>query len=211
MIKLTATALLLSTSLLIGACASKPIKTELPSDELSRQAELANLGYWQLHARIGLRSKNRSGSATLIWEETPKSRKLRLIGPLGGGVIQLQQDAKGVTITDSTGKVWIDNNAEDLILRVTGWQIPVSGLRWWLLGLVEPGSKAASTFGRSQNLNRVQQDGWNVTLDNYTLYDDYRLPAAIVVESEYDKDHERYLRAKLIIKDWKFDIKEPKL
>ncbi len=195
--------LLLTAILLLGACTVKPIKKELPSDALSRQATLAGLDHWQLHARIGLRSKDRSGSATLIWEENPGQRKLRLIGPLGGGVIQLQQDGNGVTITDSKGKTWQSTDAGELIRRVTGWQIPVSGLRWWLLGLVEPGSKAESTFDASQRLSNVQQGGWNVTLEKYRLFDNYELPATLVVESEFDQDHERYLRAKLIVKDWK--------
>ena len=195
--------LLLIAILFLGACTSKPIKKELPGAVLSRQANLAGLEHWQLHARIGLRSKERSGSATLIWEETPGQRKLRLIGPLGGGVIQLQQDTNGVTITDSKGKVWQAKDAGELIRRVTGWQIPVSGLRWWLLGLAEPGSKAESTLDAFQRLSNVQQDGWNVTLNKYTLFDNYELPTSIVVESEFDQDHERYLRAKLIVKDWK--------
>lgn len=167
---------------------------------------LAGLDHWQLHARIGLRSKNRSGSATLIWEEKPHQRRLRLIGPLGGGLIQLQEDESGVTITDSKGKIWQEKDASELIHRVTGWQIPVSGLRWWLLGLVEPGSKAESTYDSSQHLSKVQQDGWKVTLDKYRLYENFELPSTIVVESEFDQEHERYLRAKLIIKDWKFEI-----
>jgi outer membrane lipoprotein LolB len=195
--------LLLTAMLLLSACTSKPVKPELPIDFQSRQAELANLDRWQLHARIGLRSKDRSGSATLIWEETPDLRKLRLIGPLGGGLIQLQQDVNGVTITDSKGKVSHDKEAGQLIHRVTGWQIPVSGLRWWLLGLVEPGSKATSTFDDYQQLRNIQQDGWSVTLAKYALFGNYQLPTSIVVESAFDRGHERYLRAKLIIKDWK--------
>ena len=83
----------------------------------------------------------------------------------------------------------------------------MSGLRWWLLGLVEPGGIASPTFDASQHLTGVQQDGWNVTLKQYTLFDNYELPTSIVVESELDKEHERYLRAKLIVKDWK--IQDP--
>jgi len=196
--------LLLTAILLLGACTGKPVKKEPPSDVLSRQDFLAGLDQWQLHARIGLRSNDHSGSATLIWEEAPGQRKLRLIGPLGGGVIQLQQDDNGVTITDSKGKVWLAEDAGELIRRVTGWSIPISGLRWWLLGLAEPDSKAVSTFDASQRLSNVQQDGWNVTLDKYRLYGDFELPSSIVVESEFDQGHGRYLRTKLIVKDWKF-------
>jgi outer membrane lipoprotein LolB len=195
--------LLLSTLLLLASCSSKPIKTDLPREVSPRQVSLVNLDHWQLHARIGLRSNDRSGTATLIWEEEPRQRKLRLIGPLGGGLILLQQDENGVTITDGKGKIWQEKDASKLIHRVTGWQIPVSGLRWWLLGLAEPDSKAESTFNASQHLARVQQDGWVVTLDKYRPYGDYELPSNIVVESEFDKQHERYLRAKLIVKDWK--------
>lgn len=180
----------------------------MPVDWQARQAVLAGIDHWQLYARIGLRSKDRSGSATLIWEEKPEQRNLRLLGPLGGGLILLQQDNMGVSIQDSKGKTWHAKNAGELIYRVTGWQIPVSGLRWWLLGMNEPGSQAEFSVDDSQRLISVHQDGWIVTFEKYSLFGDYELPTLIVVETEASLDDERYIRAKLIVKGWDFKTKD---
>lgn len=157
-----------------------------------------------MHARIGLQSKDRSGSASLIWEEAPERRNLRLLGPLGGGLILLKQDENGVTIKDSTGKVRYSPDPVELIYRVTGWQIPVSGLRWWLLGLVEPGSKAKATVDTEHRLATVQQAGWKVSLAKYSRFGEYELPTSIVVETMADREDERYVRVKVIVKDWVF-------
>jgi len=164
---------------------------------------LAEIDQWQLNARIGLRSQDRSGSATLIWDENIEQRRLRLIGPVGGGLILMQQDNTGVSLQDSTGKTWHAADPAELIMRVTGWQIPVSGLRWWLLGMTEPGSTVDYTLDDSQRLATVKQGGWKVTLAKYTLFDNYELPATVTVESLTSKDDDRYIRVKLIVKEWK--------
>lgn len=198
------TILLLIASLLLTACSSKPAKQVSSSASwLSRQARLAEIDQWQLNARIGLRSQDRSGSATLIWDENIEQRRLRLIGPVGGGLILMQQDNTGVSLQDSTGKTWHAADPAELIKRVTGWQIPVSGLRWWLLGMTEPGSTVDYTLDDSQRLATVKQGGWKVTLAKYTLFDNYELPATVTVESLTSKDDDRYIRVKLIVKEWK--------
>ncbi len=200
--KLINAGLLLFTLSLLSGCTSIPAKKETLLDWKSRQVAFAQIDSWIMHARIGMRSRQHSGSATLIWDETQKNRKLRLLGPLGGGVIYLQQDKTGVSLQDSNGKKWHADNANELIYRVTGWQIPVSGLRWWLLGMIEPGSSAEYTLDESQRLVTVQQDGWKVTLDKYRLFGDYELPASIVLETEASQDNDGYIRAKLIVKEW---------
>ncbi|MFW2439842.1 MAG: lipoprotein insertase outer membrane protein LolB [Arenicellales bacterium] len=202
--KLLNTSLLLFTLFLLSACTSKPIKVDTGSDWQSRQAALAEIDNWKMNARIGLRSKDRSGSASLIWVETPEQRNLRLLGPLGGGLVQLQQNAAGVSILDSKGKTWLAQDAGELVYRVTGWQIPVSGMRWWLLGLTEPGSQAESTLDAAHRLKSVRQDGWNVVLDKYTQFGDHELPTSIVIETVAGGDDERYIRVKVIVKDWTF-------
>lgn len=201
--KLINASLLLFTISVLAGCTSIPAKKEALVDWKTRQAAFAQIDSWILHARIGMRSKHHSGSASLIWDETQRNRKLRLLGPLGGGVIYLQQDNTGVSLQDSKGKKWHANDASELIYRVTGWQIPVSGLRWWLLGITEPGSTAEYTLDESQRLLSVTQDGWKVTLDNYRLFGDYELPSSIVVETQASQDKDGYIRAKLIVKDWK--------
>jgi outer membrane lipoprotein LolB len=189
--------------LLLTSCAVKPIQKEARPDWQSRQAALAKIDSWKMHARIGLRGNDNNGSASLIWEESPELRKLRLLGPLGGGLILLKQDETGVTIQDSKGKVRYSPDPVELIYRVTGWTIPVSGLRWWLLGLVEPGSKAETTTDAEHRLATVQQAGWKVLLANYSQFGSHELPTSIVLETVADREDARYVRVKVIVKDWK--------
>ncbi|HEC27783.1 MAG TPA: outer membrane lipoprotein LolB [Gammaproteobacteria bacterium] len=200
--KFTIVLFLSAAVLLLGACASKPVKKETPPDWQSKQSALTKIDRWKMHARIGLRGMGRSGSASLIWIETPEQRNLRLLGPLGGGLVLLQQDSAGVSIEDNKGRVWHGQDAGELIYRVTGWQIPVSGLRWWLLGLTEPGSKAKSTEDAEHRLISVQQAGWKVSLDKYTLFSGHELPASIVIETVASREDERYIQIKVIVKDW---------
>jgi len=197
--------LLLLATVLLSACAGKPVKKEAPPDWQTKQAALAKINSWKMHARIGLRGTDRNGSASLIWLEAPERRSLRLLSPLGGGLVLLQQDATGASIQDSKGRVWHGQDAGELIYRVTGWQIPVSGLRWWLLGLAEPGSKAESTVDADHHLVRVRQAGWKVSLDKYTRFGEHELPTSIVFETVAARKDARYIRVKVIVKNWVID------
>ena len=194
--------LILISVFTLASCAVKPVKEIEPVGWQQRQAALAAIDQWKMRSRIGIRSKQASGSATLIWDEKTSERQLRLIGPLGGGVIHLQQDSTGASIKDSKGKTWQAHNAGNLIYSVTGWRIPVSGLRWWLLGMTEPGSEADYTLDDSMRLQSIKQDGWTVTLNRYAMFGKYELPASILVETDAEKDSEFYARVKLIVKEW---------
>ena len=167
--KLKTVLCLLSSCLLLAACTSKPVKQEAPTSWLSRQAAVAQIDRWQLNARIGLRSEGRSGSASLVWHEQPGQRSLRLLGPVGGGLVLLQQDSKGVTLQDSKGTTWHAVDAAELIYRVPGWHVPVSGVRWWLLGMTVAGWQAVYTLEESQGLVAVVQEGWLVSVSKCTL------------------------------------------
>lgn len=190
--------------LILPGCSTKPIKPAVQPDAQQQAVTLAKMTNWKLRARIGLRSKQKSGTATMIWDETSAKRSLRLLGPLGGGVILLQQDASGVSIQDSNKKIYRGTEAGELIYQVTGWQIPVTGLRWWLLGLTEPGSDAIPVYDDKQRLLHVVQDGWEISMSNYSQFDNYELPGSLLIKTTTDKNSERYLRVKIIVKEWQF-------
>jgi outer membrane lipoprotein LolB len=188
---------------LLSSCSLKTTKQSIETlDWEQRQAQLATLTHWTLRARIGIRSQQVNGSASLIWDEEDDGRVLNLLGPLGGGAIHLEQNQDGATLTDSKGRSWYNSNARELIRQSTGWEIPVSGLRWWILGLTEPGSSASYSFDEQNRLQSIQQQGWLVTYNKYKSFGPYELPSSITVTGYEEVAEENPVRVKLVIKEW---------
>jgi outer membrane lipoprotein LolB len=194
--------LALAALLLLSSCATRPAVKPEPAEWQARQAALSAIDSWNMRARIGMRSRDNSGSATLIWDENSGSRYLRLLGPLGGGVVHIEQDASGASIRDSKGKTWQAEKVGTLIYKATGWNIPVSGLRWWMLGLTEPGSDADYTLDDSNRLQEVRQQGWKVSFNRYAMFDGNNLPSSLTIETDAEPGSEFYVRVKLIVKEW---------
>ncbi len=190
---------LLLTTLLTAACATKPVRKD---DAAGQGIALADIKNWEMRARIGLRSRAQNGSATIIWTETPEQQTLRILGPLGGGLVLLQMNASGITVRDSKGALWQGQDASELIYRVSGWKIPVSALRWWMMGMIEPGSDARVTHDDGGRLNSIKQDSWQVSLDKYRRFSSFELPSLIIMETLTEPADEHYIRVKMIVKSW---------
>ena len=199
----TAILLLICSLLLLSSCSLKATKkAPEPLDWQQRQALLSAISNWSMRARIGIRSEQVNGSASLIWDETDGKRTLNLLGPLGGGAIRLVQDADGATLTDSKGRSWQNDNASELVSQATGWKIPLSGLRWWMLGLTEPGHAAEYSFDEQSRLQTITQQGWNVTYNKYASFSNYELPSSITVTTDNVETGTTPVRVKLIVKEW---------
>jgi len=72
-----------------------------------------------------------------------------------------------------------------LLYEQTGLQMPVSGLRYWVLGLPAPASQAGAASDRQLDargrLTRFVQGGWLVRIRSYTEVGRFDLPAKVFI------------------------------
>ena len=155
--------------LLLAGCASTP------APRSSQTA--AALSAWQLNGRVSLTRGEEGWHASLRWQEQADRYFLKISGPLGQGGFQLNGDDSGVVLVDADGKTFAARNADALLQQVTGWQLPVMGLRYWIRGLAAPAAGEAQTrrdeFGR---LSQLTQSGWTVKYNRYQLVNGIMLP-----------------------------------
>ena len=197
-----AVVLLVAAQLVLTSCATYPggpVKEMSWQQRLQRYSQLTD---WQLKGRLGLRSGATNGAATLIWNEAPDSRHLRLLGPAGQGLVSLEESAAGAVLTDRHKTTWRGPSAQDLIEQTTGWKIPVASLRWWALGIIEPGNNTDYRLDEQQRLVSLSQDGWQVSFGQYRSFGAYELPGSIVFHY-VTGDEPTALRGKFLLKDWK--------
>jgi outer membrane lipoprotein LolB len=158
--------------LLLAGCATTPVPTSSQS--------AAALDAWQLNGRVSLTRGEEGWHAGLFWQTQADTYYLRISGPLGQGGFQLNGDARGVVLVDADGQTFAARDADALLAQVTGWQLPVTGLRYWIRGLPEPvAGQAQETRDEAGRLNRLEQSGWTIEYQKYQLVGDILLPAKL--------------------------------
>ena len=173
--------------LLLSACAATPL--------LKSSRSAAEFSDWQLQGRIALTHGDQGWHASLMWQQQADAFLLKVSGPLGQGGFQLAGDEAGVVLVDAEGKSSFAQDGDALLLQATGWQLPVVGLRYWVLGLPVPDTEATRVFDESGQLSRLDQSGWTINYQRYQLVEG----AAVPSKMQLARDD---IAVRLVIKQW---------
>lgn len=130
---------------------------------------------WVLQGKIGVKTPEQTGSASLNWQQQGDIYHIRFFGPLGIGAVELNGKPDHVTYTDNHGKIYQSTSAEILLKQNTGWQIPVNNLRYWIRGLPAPHIPSEKSYDSQHQLVSLQQQGWKI---DYLKYQNH-LPTLI--------------------------------
>lgn len=170
--------------LLTAGCVAPPVLPPLENPQQAwqvRQAQLLPLTTWNLTGRVALRSGKEGGQASLRWQHDPAGQTIDLRGPLGRGLVRLQQDEHGVRLQDSAQQVYTADNAEDLLFNTTGWHIPLEGLNYWIRGVPVPGVPLRQELDGQGRLAVLWQSGWEVRYLSYTRFGEHDLPSHLTL------------------------------
>lgn len=139
----------------------------------ARVAQLAAIDRFTLQGRVA--SGALGFKADLRWKQHADGRyEMRVAGPFGARAAELAGDAREVTVRTGEGVTSLTTDPETWLQQALGVRLPVSGLRWWALGLPAPGSEHHVLLDPAQGRAlRIAQNGW--TLD----YLEYRRSATL--------------------------------
>ena len=187
---------------LLAGCArqTKMNVPAVPVDAVweQHQQQAQALDAWSIHARVGVKTEEDSGSATLAWERSPLEFEVYLSGPLGQSLARLYGRFGEVTLEAPGRDPVIAASAEELLLRQTGWLIPFTALEYWVRALPAPYLDYGLSFSEQGLPSHLEQNGWSVEYSRYTLQKGISLPGRIRAEREG-------VRVTLIIREWSFD------
>jgi outer membrane lipoprotein LolB len=187
-------------ALICAACESTP--EVVPVDDPQRawvehQARLAAIHQWTAIGKLGIQSAQDSWSANLTWRQDRNDYRLRLSGPLGQGLMELRGTAEAVELRTSEDEVYRARTAEELMQSHAGWQVPLSGLRYWILGRPAPDAVITNfVLDPGGRLAELQQLGWRISYARYVEFDGVALPTRLTLENAR-------LRAKLAVRNWR--------
>jgi outer membrane lipoprotein LolB len=184
--------------LLLTGCATTPPAPPPASKQQAwtqRQQQLQCAALWSLRGRMALAAQGKGWSARLTWQQQGDDFDMRLSGPLGWGGFRLSGDRAHVNLTGEGKSYDFQEAPERVIQREFGYDIPVSGLRYWMLGINapdEPFTYQLNPWGQPQQL---QQSGWTIDYAEYSAGDGAGLPKRLTMSRPG-------VRIKLLVDDW---------
>jgi len=170
------------------ACSPSPAIL-VDSYQRSSRSHLYELQQWQFQGRLALQTANDSWAASLDWQHNLNKDALKLSGPLGVGAVLINLDSGAIRIDTGNGKPEYSQNPDKLLTEKLGHFVPVSALKYWVLGLTDP-NLAVVDFD-----NGFQQAGWRVEFKQMQLLGAELMPRKMVLTDGMSK-------LKLIIGQW---------
>lgn len=187
----------------LSACTTPAIKEDaaVKLNWKQQQLSLNKIQQWTINGRIAVQTKDDGGQADFVWALTSLSNyEIRLQAPLGAGTTWVNSGPQGVSLKTSSGEAVYDSDVDALILRMNGWPLPVSGLRYWVRGLPSPGSDYEVTEWNDNGLPAViAQDGWRIEFRKHKQVSGQYLPKKLFINR---LDMEEEVDVRLIIRQW---------
>jgi outer membrane lipoprotein LolB len=187
-------------TLLAGCRTAPPVATGPGPDApwAEQRAALGNLASYALNGRVAVAANGQGFSASLRYTQQPQRSELSLDGPLGIGGLRVELEGDSLAIFTSRGEQLDGVAARAELERRLGFALPLTELRWWLLGVPMP---PAGTFelvedAHSGEIRSFEQNGWKVRIDSRAPGLGFALPKRLTAERDG-------ARMKLLVETWR--------
>jgi outer membrane lipoprotein LolB len=187
-------ALLLCFALLaLAACHTLAPLPATPWAE--RRAALQAVEKFEVNGQLAVATASEGFSANLRWQQQGAASDLLLRAPLGVGGAHLNFDGDVLRVTNSQGTQLEGVTAQTELVRLLGFDPPLTSLRYWLLGAPDPASVANETLDGAQRLAQLQQGEWQIDYGEYQQAAGLWLPRRVAL-------HRGEVKLKLQLSHW---------
>lgn len=178
----------------------KDQKTVKIAEKISpRITKLRAINSWNVLGRVSIVTGDDGWNGSIRWKQVDSHYDIRIVGPLGQGSLWLQGSPGFVELRSSKNKESVTaTDAETLLYQQMGWKIPISGLRYWVLGLFGPGKTEEIRYNKQGLPVEFVQSGWTIRLLRYREVAGQQIPVKIFLNNDR-------FRVKMIIKLWKLE------
>ena len=196
------TLFVLTFILFMAGCATSP-QPIISLNSSAHQLSLKQQDHWLIKGKLGFKGPEKKQSANFRWQQRQQQFQLNMTSIIGTSLLNMKGNEKGVTLV-ANDETYQDSNPSDLIWRVTGWQIPVEKLRFWIKGQHQKNDKVITSeqgWVRQLQPNCDNCENWLINYDNYKLVVDIWLPHKVVLNN-------RFNNSQLLIRVNKWDLYE---
>jgi outer membrane lipoprotein LolB len=186
-------------ALLAGCRTAPPVTVAGPGADApwpEQRAALEKLDRYGLNGRVAVAANGQGFSAGMRYQQLPRGSNLALDGPLGIGGLRVILDGEDLEVATSRGEKLDGADARAELERRLGFALPLSELRWWLLGIPAPGEASVDLDGGSGEIHGFTQGGWRVSINTRAAGLGFSLPKRLTAEREG-------ARLKLLVEQWR--------
>jgi len=172
--------LLLCCSVLAACATTRRVPAPPAAGWEQRAAELQRLNSWHLDGRAAVAVGTQGWQATLNWQQRGESTEVHLSGPLGVGALMLKRTPEGLSLNGAPPSDAVLAQLQERL----GFTLPIDQLRFWLLGVPDPGAAFDLKRNDQDRASQLIQGDWTIDYDRYMPVDGDVLPAHLVLNRE---------------------------
>lgn len=155
----------------LAACAVQPTRPDLTpaqrdaaeAAQRRREQQLRQQRDWSLRGRIAVSNDGHGGSGRIEWQQAGPRYAVSLSAPITRQSWRLSDHGDGALLQGLEGGPRRGTDARTLLLRTTGWDIPVLALADWVRGARAPALGPAKVRYRTDGLPwLIEQGGWRI-------------------------------------------------
>lgn len=165
--------------------------------QVQREQALAHADHWVLQGRLGVSDGKDGGSGSFSWTQNGDQYEFVLRAPITGKSFRLSGGPDEALLEGLGSGPLRGPDAEALMRKALGWEVPLRNLRAWVLGLRADSGPAELSFGTDRLPALLQQDGWAVDYREWDATRQPPLPKKVYAEKLPYK-------VKLSIESWQF-------
>ncbi|MBT2767951.1 lipoprotein localization protein LolB [Stenotrophomonas sp. ISL-67] len=142
------------------------VSAEAQQVEAARVAALRVQPAWSFQGRVAVSKGRNGGSGRIDWQQQARQYVVSLSAPVTRQSWTLSGDSQNRSgrLDGVEGGPRQGEDAQQVLLEATGWDIPVNQLPDWVRGLVAEGAMGAERIDRDAEgrPRRVRQMGWDI-------------------------------------------------
>jgi outer membrane lipoprotein LolB len=185
-------------AILASLAACRTVPPPLPGVALwdTRKTQLQAWTHFELKGRVAVAAGSDGFNADLHWIQDGERSQVTLQGPLGVGAAEITVTGEQLVLVTSRGEHIDSDAAHTALAQRLGFDPPLASLRYWILGVPDPGQPSTEELDASQQrLSALTQGGWHVTYASYVAAGDGALPARLTVLRND-------VRLRVLVDDW---------
>jgi len=163
--------------LFFAGCATQPpAELQLNDSWQAQQTKLEKLTDWSLSGKLGIFTPQERKSVDIYWQQVEQNFHIRLSGPLGITVLDIEKTASDTVIID--GKEYLSRDVEQLIEELSNMVLPITQLQQWIKGnpidadyQLDDNQQVNSLLGFDRNNGQ-----WLINYNDYRTVEETNLP-----------------------------------
>lgn len=200
-IKILAT--VLSINILVG-CSLMP-KTNIKN--IADMQTASELSYWTARGKMMIATNNEKVSGYFYWQQKGNNFEFSLNTLIGINMFELSVNENEAKLTID-GKTYFGDTAEILVTQLTGYQLPISQLRYWVVGVQQSPKPTTTNKNNLKTKTKLDERGrlkhievfhgdaiWQIDYQSWRSVMQFDLPKSLQLKSPNN-------RIKLSITDW---------